>query len=109
MLTSFSSMASNTGSRSPGELLMTWRTSEVAVCCSSDSASSRVRCCSASNSRVFSDRDYCLVGESLDECHLFLAEGAHFRAIDDDGADHLAFAHHRHEERGPCAALVDEG
>ena len=33
---------------------MTWSTSDVAVCCSSDSVSSRVRCCSASNSRVFS-------------------------------------------------------
>ena len=33
---------------------MTWSTSEVAVCCSNDSVSSRVRCCSASNSRVFS-------------------------------------------------------
>ena len=33
---------------------MTWSTSDVAVCCSSDSVSSRVRCCSASNSRTFS-------------------------------------------------------
>src|SRR5215831_5317899 len=36
-------MASNTGCRSPGELEMTRSTSEVAVCCSSASASSRVR------------------------------------------------------------------
>ena len=34
-----SSIAWNTGSSSPGELLMTPRTSEVAVCCSSASAS----------------------------------------------------------------------
>ena len=33
---------------------MTWSTSDVAVCCSSDSVSSRVRCCSASNNRTFS-------------------------------------------------------
>ena len=33
---------------------MTWSTSDVAVCCSSNSVSSRVRCCSASNSRAFS-------------------------------------------------------
>ena len=39
---------------SAGELEMTRKTSEVAVCCSSDSASSRVRCCSASNNRAFS-------------------------------------------------------
>ena len=43
----FSSMAWNTGSRSPGELLMTCSTSEVAVCCCSDSRSSL-------SSRVFS-------------------------------------------------------
>ena len=33
---------------------MTCNTSDVAVCCSSDSVSSRVRCCSASNNRTFS-------------------------------------------------------
>ena len=41
-------------SASPGELEMIFNTSDVAVCCSSDSESSRVRCCSASNSRTFS-------------------------------------------------------
>ena len=34
MRVAFSSMAWNTGSSSPGELLMTLSTSEVAVCCS---------------------------------------------------------------------------
>ena len=47
-------MASNTGCSSPGELEMTRSTSDVAVCCSNDSESSRVRACSASNSRTFS-------------------------------------------------------
>ena len=50
----FSSIASNTGSSSPGELEMTCNTSEVAVCCSSASDSSRVRACTSSNSRTFS-------------------------------------------------------
>ena len=54
MRTALVSIVPNTGSRSPGELLITWSTSDVAVCCSSNSVSSRVRCCSASNSRVFS-------------------------------------------------------
>ncbi len=54
MRTAFASNASNTGSSSPGELEITRRTSEVAVCCSRDSLSSLVRCCSASNSRTFS-------------------------------------------------------
>ena len=43
----FSSIASNTGARLPGEALMTCNTSAVAVCCSSAS------CCSVS-SRAFS-------------------------------------------------------
>jgi hypothetical protein len=37
----FSSMASNTGARSPGEELMTPSTSAVAVCCSSASRNAR--------------------------------------------------------------------
>jgi len=48
----FASMASNTGCRLPDELEMTLSTSEVAVCCSSASASSRVRAssfCSSSH------------------------------------------------------------
>ena len=54
MCTAFASMVSNTGSSSPGELEMTRSTSDVAVCCSSDSESSRVRACTSSNSRTFS-------------------------------------------------------
>ena len=54
MRTAFSNMVWNTGSSAPGELEMTWRTSEVAVCCSSASESSRVRACTSSNSRTFS-------------------------------------------------------
>ena len=36
MRTAFSSMVANTGSRSPGELLITLDASEVAVCCSGE-------------------------------------------------------------------------
>ena len=54
MRTAFASIVSNTGSSSPGELDMTCSTSEVAVCCSSASARSRVRACTSSNSRVLS-------------------------------------------------------
>ena len=53
MRIAFASMAWNTGSSSPGELLMTLSTSEVAVCCSSDSLKSSVRWRSPS-SRTFS-------------------------------------------------------
>ena len=66
----FSSIASNTGARSPGEALMTCNTSAVAVCCSSASR------CSVS-SRAFSiamtacaakvlKSAICSVGERLD-------------------------------------------
>ena len=41
--TAFCSMAWKTGSNSPGELEITRRTSEVAVCCSKDSLKSAVR------------------------------------------------------------------
>jgi hypothetical protein len=54
MRTAFSSMAWNTGWRSPGELEMTPSTSEVAVCCSSDSLRSSVRWRSSLSSRTFS-------------------------------------------------------
>jgi hypothetical protein len=47
MRTAFSSMAWKTGSNSPGELLITRNTSDVAVCCDNDSRSSL-------SSRVFS-------------------------------------------------------
>ena len=41
--TAFSSMVENTGSSSPGELLITCSTSDVAVCCSKASVRSAVR------------------------------------------------------------------
>ena len=41
-------------SSSPGELEITWRTSDVAVCCSSASERSSVRCRSSLSSRAFS-------------------------------------------------------
>jgi hypothetical protein len=54
MRTAFASIAWKTDSNSPGELEMTPSTSDVAVCCSSASLSSRVRACTSSNSRTFS-------------------------------------------------------
>ena len=47
-------MVENTGSRSPGELLITESTSDVAVCCPSASVRSSVRWCSSVSSRAFS-------------------------------------------------------
>ena len=49
-----STSVSSTGWRSVGEAAMTRRTSAVAVCCSSASLRSRLRCSSSWNSRAFS-------------------------------------------------------
>ena len=55
MRTALESMASNTGTSSPGEELMTLKTSDVAVCCSSNSCQlTLAHLLRASNSRVFS-------------------------------------------------------
>ena len=47
-------MVSKTGTKSPGELEITRNTSDVAVCCSSASLRSSVRCRSSLSSRAFS-------------------------------------------------------
>ena len=54
MRVAFSRSDWNTGTSSAGELEMTFSTSEVAVCCSSDSERSSVRWRSSPSSRVFS-------------------------------------------------------
>src|SRR5262245_9387163 len=60
MQVAFSNIALNTGSSSPGEVEMTFNTSEVAVCCSSASAS----CLRASaSSRVCSSGCFCKSAE----------------------------------------------
>ena len=66
----FSSIASNTGARSPGEALMTCNTSAVAVCCSSASR------CLGQQPRVL-HRDHRLGGEILQQRDLLVGEGAH--------------------------------
>ena len=65
--TAFCSMASNTGWRSPGELLMTWSTSDVAVCCSSEFAQF------VEQPRVL-DGDHRLVGEGFHQLNLLVAK-----------------------------------
>ena len=56
---------------------MTLKTSEVAVCCSSDSASSRVRACLRLEQPRVLDGDHGLVGEGFDQFDLLIGEGLH--------------------------------
>ena len=77
----FSTIASNTGARSPGELLMTCNTSAVAVCCSN---APRASCPLGDQPRIL-HRDHRLRGEILQQRDLFIGERAHL----------LAKGHHR--------------
>ena len=65
MRTAFASRASNTGFNSPGELEMTFSTSEVAVCCSRVSERSSVRWRSSFEQPRVLDGDDSLCGKSL--------------------------------------------
>ena len=79
--TAFASMAWNTGSRSPGDELMTLSTSDVAVCCSSDCAQL------VEQPRVL-DGDDGLGGEILHKSSICLSvNGTDFSAIDENCAD----------------------
>ena len=78
--------------------MMTCSTSEVAVCCSSASDSSRVRACTSSNSRTFSIAITAWSAKVVDQLDLFLGEGTHLLAPQDDHADRRAFPHERNSE-----------
>ena len=99
MRVAFSSMLWNTGSSSPGVLLMTWRTSDVAVCCSSDfSQIMRARFHLVEQPRVF-DRDHGLVGKGRDQFDLPFGKGLHHCAHQGDDADRhtgLSQGHTKH-------------
>ena len=97
----FSSMDWNTGSSSPGELLMTCSTSEVAVCCSSASLRSSVRWRSSLSRRVFSMAITAWSAKFVTSSIVLVGEGAYFLAIDGDGADQLALLQHRYR-RAAC-------
>ena len=86
MRVAFSSMAWNTGSSSPGELEMTSSTSDVAVCCSSDSEIARARLQLVEQPRVL-DRDHRLVGEVRDQLDLLVGEWPNLLAIDHDNSN----------------------
>ena len=106
----------NTACRSNAERLMTFSTSEVAVCMLQRLGEVvRLGLHLVEQPRVL-DRDHRLVGEGSDEIDLALREGAgRLRARQDEHAHHLAVAQQRHAEQrardGPARrpARADSG
>ena len=92
----FSSIASNTGARLPGEALITCSTSAVAVCCSSASRCSVI-------SRAFS---IAITAWSAKFCTSSICRSVNGspRRAENDHAEHLVLAQQRHAEQGADAA-----
>ena len=88
-------MAANTGASSPRELEITLSTSEVAVCCSNASASSRVRCCSASNRRTFAIAITAWSAKVVTSSICLSVNGATVLRIEHDDADRPPLAQQR--------------
>src|SRR5262249_32651501 len=92
--------ASKHRSNSPGELEMTRSTSEVAVCCSSDSLRSRLLACSSVNSRTFSIAITAWSGERAEQIDLTIRKRAGRPAGNRDHADGVPFVDHRYANDG---------
>ena len=102
MRVAFSSIALNTGSSSPGELLMTFSTSAVAVCCCERLARSSL------SSRVFSMAITAWAAKFVSNSICLSVNGPYLLAIDDNGADQLVFLEHRHDDMRAGAGGVDQ-
>ena len=99
MRIALASMAWNTGSNSPGDELMTRSTSDVAVCCSSDSVRSVVRWRNSLSSRVFSMAMTAWAAKFCQQFDLFVGEWPHFLPVNRNGADQFVFLEHRNHEQ----------
>ena len=77
---------------------MTRSTSEVAVCCSSNSVRSSVRWRSSVSSRVFSIAMTACAAKFFHELYLFIGERPDLQAVDRDGSDQIVAFEHRHGE-----------
>ena len=83
---------------------MTSSTSAVAVCCSSDSLSSSVRCCSALNRRTFSIAIAAWSAKVCQKGNVLLLERPHLGSADQDRAECATLADQRH---GKDAAMPE--
>ena len=86
---------------------MTLSTSAVAVCCSSDSVSSRVRACTSSNSRAFSIAITAWSAKVVTSSICLSVKGSYRRAVQHDDADRAALAQERHAEHRASLKLAD--
>ena len=100
MRTAFSSMVLNTGSSSPGEPLMTWSTSAVAVCCCRQIFAQLVE------QPGVLDGDDRLGGEVRDQLDLLVGEWPHLLAVDSDAPTSSSVLEHRHDELRARAAEI---
>ena len=85
-------------------------TSDVAVCCSSDSERSRVRSLHLVEQAYILDCNHCLVGESGQQTESASGrKGCGFFALQRDDAENGSLSHHRYGKSGAHADEVDEG
>ena len=95
---------------------MTFSTSEVAVCCSSVSVSSCVRCCSSSIRRMFSIAITAWSAKVLTSSICFSVNGRGRRPRHREDANRKALSHqrysavlHDYQHRAGCRALFTRG
>ena len=86
---------------------MTFNTSEVAVCCSSDSERSSVRCRNSLSSRVFSMAITACAAKFWEQRNLLFAKSARLPAKNDEGADQRIIVQQRDSEQAARAVLFD--
>ena len=100
MRVAFSSMAWNTGSSSPGELLMTFKhVGGRGLLLQRFRQVARLRLHLVEQTDV-ADGDHGLIGEGLKQGNLLFAERMNFGAAKYDSANAFAFAQQRHAEDG---------
>ena len=97
----------NTGSSSPGELLMTFSTSAVAVCCCSASESRASRLHLVEQPDIL-DGDHGLIGKGLQQLDVMVVKRPGLRARDGDHADGGSVAQQRHDQAAAVAAQLRE-
>ncbi len=101
-------IASSTGCRSVGELLITRRISLVAVCCSRAIGEGLVALLQLLEQPRVLDRDYGLIGEGLEQRDLLSENVAGSAATDADSSYRVAVAKHRHGHEAAISGRLSQ-